>query len=223
MRRAARCGSKASGVVPTRSCTRRSKGSWRPFWPRCRRRPKCRAPKRTGAAGSAGRRGRRSASPSPGVLPPLRMLLVLDSLTGHYTTDLVLWIFDHGIMPLCTPLGGSWLNVAESIQRILKSRALDGHHLNTPEEIIAWLEAAARGWNREPTPFEWGGKRQARREHMRRRHYALGGSGARSQRPPWEGECPDETRCSTQLTHSPAPSQTHLPSSSTFPARSSRS
>jgi len=25
------------------------------------------------------------------------------------------------------------------------------------------MEAAARGWNREPTPFEWGGKRQARR------------------------------------------------------------
>ena len=26
---------------------------------------------------------------------------------------------------------------------------------------IAWLEATARAWNREPTPFEWGGKRQA--------------------------------------------------------------
>jgi hypothetical protein len=49
--------------------------------------------------------------------------------------------------------------MAESIQRILKRR--DGQHPTRPEEIIAWLEAAARGWNREPTPFIWGGKRQA--------------------------------------------------------------
>ena len=38
----------------------------------------------------------------------------------------VLWLFAHGIMPLYTPLGGSWLNMAESFQRILKRRALDG-------------------------------------------------------------------------------------------------
>jgi hypothetical protein len=38
--------------------------------------------------------------------------------------------------------------MAESIQRILKRR--DGQHATRPEEIIAWLEAAARGWNREP-------------------------------------------------------------------------
>ena len=31
----------------------------------------------------------------------------------------VLWLCAHGIMPLYTPLGGSWLNMAESIQRIL--------------------------------------------------------------------------------------------------------
>jgi hypothetical protein len=83
----------------------------------------------------------------PQSLPPLRMLLVLDNLFGHYSVDFVLWLFAHGIMPLYTPLGGSW-NMAESIQRILKRR--DGQHATRPEEIIAWLEAAARGWNREP-------------------------------------------------------------------------
>ena len=38
--------------------------------------------------------------------------------------------------------------------------------LRTPveEEIIASLEAVARGWNREPTPFVWGGKRSLRRD-----------------------------------------------------------
>ena len=119
----------------------------------------------------------------PEVLPPLRLLLVLDNLAGHLTPTLVLWLFAHGIMPLYTPLGGSWLNMAESIQRILKRRALDGHHPKSPEEIIAWLEEAARGWNREPTPFTWGGKRKARRERARQRRHAIGGSGACTERP----------------------------------------
>jgi len=42
-------------------------------------------------------------------LPPLRMLLVLDNLAGHKTPQFVCWLMDHGIMPLYTPLGGSWL------------------------------------------------------------------------------------------------------------------
>ena len=119
----------------------------------------------------------------PADLPPLRMLLVLDNLTGHYTVDFVRWLFAHGVMPLYTPLGGSWLNMAESIQRILKRRALDGQPPRTPDDIIAWLEAAARGWNRAPTPFAWGGKRRARRERARQRCHRVGGSGAYTRRP----------------------------------------
>lgn len=114
----------------------------------------------------------------PQALPPLRMLLVLDNLAGHYTVDFVLWLFAHGVMPLYTPLGGSYLNMAESIQRILKRRALDGQHPKSPEEIIDWLEATARGWNRAPTPFVWSGKRQVRRHRAWERRHAIGGSGA---------------------------------------------
>ncbi len=43
----------------------------------------------------------------PAELPPLRMLLVLDHLTGHKTPAFVLWLVAHGVMPLDTPLGGS--------------------------------------------------------------------------------------------------------------------
>jgi hypothetical protein len=119
----------------------------------------------------------------PDSLPPLRMLLVLDNLKGHKSSDLVQWFFSQGIIPLYTPLGGSWLNMAESIQRILQGRALDGQHPQTPTQIIDWLEATARGWNQNPTPFVWGGKRAARRARSRQRRHALGGSGACALRP----------------------------------------
>jgi transposase len=119
----------------------------------------------------------------PDRLPPLRLLLVLDNLTGHKTPALVLWLVAHGVMPLYTPLSGSWLNMAESIQRILKRRALEGQHPQTPEEIIALLEATASGWNQAPTPFVWGGKRALRRARSRERRHRLGGSGACVVRP----------------------------------------
>jgi DDE superfamily endonuclease len=115
--------------------------------------------------------------------PPLRLLLVLDNLAGHQTPELVVWLFEHGVMPLYTPLGGSWLNMAESIQRILKRRALDGQHPTAPRQVIAWLEAAAAGWNRDPTPFVWDDKRRARRRRARPRRHAVGGSGACAYRP----------------------------------------
>jgi hypothetical protein len=124
-------------------------------------------------------------------LPPLRMLLVLDNLAGHKTPEFVCWLFAHGIMPLYTPVGGSWLNMAESLQRILKRRALDGQHPSDTGQIIAWYEAAARHWDTAPTPFQWGGKRAGRRFRQRERRHRVGGSGARSRVPvPRRGRSP---------------------------------
>lgn len=111
-------------------------------------------------------------------LPPLRMLLILDNLVGHKTPELVCWFMEQGIMPLYTPVAGSWLNMAESIQRILVRRALAGQCPSSPTQIIQWLEATARGWNAHPTPFVWGGKRRARRQRAYARRHPLGGSGA---------------------------------------------
>ncbi len=118
-------------------------------------------------------------------LPPLRMLLIWDNLAGHKTPEMVCWLMRQGIMPLYTPLGGSWLNMAESVQRILTRRALGAQHPRSSGEIIEWLETTARAWNRQPTPFIWGGARHARRERARLRHqklyptlHATGGSGA---------------------------------------------
>jgi hypothetical protein len=92
--------------------------------------------------------------------------------------------------------------MAESFQRIIKRRALEGQHPQSTGEIIAWLEATVAGWNAAPTAFAWGGKRAARRAWSRERRHGLGGSGAVCRRPlrdhhhrkkKWTGPC--------QMTH----------------------
>ncbi len=108
--------------------------------------------------------------------PPRRMIVVWDNLAGHRSDEMVQWLFQHGIMPLYTPLSGSWLNMAESMQRILVRRALSGQYPQSPEQIIEWLEQTVAGWNEDPTPFVWHGKRQEHRKRARLRR--LAGSGA---------------------------------------------
>jgi DDE superfamily endonuclease len=115
--------------------------------------------------------------------PPLRALLIWDNLAGHKSPDLERWLLDRGILPLWTPIAGSWLNLAESLQRILVRRALAGQHPESTDDLKAWLAASVRGWNADPTPFEWGGKRAARRRRARERRHRLGGSGGYTNRP----------------------------------------
>ena len=106
--------------------------------------------------------------------------MVWDHLAGHLSYHLVRWLLQHGILPLYTPLSGSWRNMAESLQRILHRRALAGQHPQTADQLIAWLEHKVAGWNQQPTPFVWDGprRRQRQRERARLRRHALGGSGA---------------------------------------------
>jgi hypothetical protein len=72
-------------------------------------------------------------------------------------------------MPLYTLISGSWLNLAESIQRIIVRRALDGQHPQSQDELITWLDDTVAGWNANPTPFVWHGKRYERRQRARQR------------------------------------------------------
>jgi len=105
-------------------------------------------------------------------LPPLRLLLIWDNLAGHLSWSIVRWLFQQGVMPLYTPISGSWLNLAESIQRIIVRRALEGHHPQSQDELIAWLDDTVAGWNANPTPFVWHGKRYERRQRARQRRLA---------------------------------------------------
>jgi hypothetical protein len=106
-------------------------------------------------------------------------------------------------MPLYTPVGGSWLNMAESIERVLKRRALDGQHPHSPDEIGSWFEQTARTWNEQPTPFVWNGKRRQRRRSGGEQTHRLGGSGACTHKPLRRSRSAAEPKChrSRQLTH----------------------
>ncbi len=66
--------------------------------------------------------------------------------------------------------------MAGSVQRIIVRRALAGQEPATPGDLIVWLEETADGWNADPTPFVWDGKRRERRHRARARR--LGGSAA---------------------------------------------
>jgi len=116
-------------------------------------------------------------------VPPVRVLLLWDNLTGHQTPELLNWLVARGVWPLFTPLGGSWLNLAESLQPIVVHRALAGQHPRTVEELLAWLAAAVVGWNADPTPCVWGGRRAERRQRTRDRRHALAGSGGYTRHP----------------------------------------
>ena len=111
-------------------------------------------------------------------LPPIRLLLIWDNLSGHCSHTMVQWCAERGICVLYTPLSGSWLNMAESVQRIISRRALDGRHATDTATLLTWLREALIGWNRHPTAFTWGGKRHARRDRAYARRHRLGGSGA---------------------------------------------
>jgi hypothetical protein len=140
----------------------------------------------------------------PEDLPPLRLLRVWDNLAGHKTPALVLWLCAQGVMPLDTPVGGSWLNRAESIARVLKRRALDGQHPHSPEEIGCWFEQTAQRWNEQPTPFVWNGKRrQRRRRSCGDQTHRLGGSGACTHRPLRRNRATGASECQSpqQMTH----------------------
>lgn len=118
----------------------------------------------------------------PEKLPPLRMLLIWDNLIGHKTPELVLWLFAHGVMLLYTPLCGSWLNMAESIQRIIIRRHWKGRtQKRRNKSLPGWRLSPAFGITIQH--FEWGGARAARRERSRNRRHALGCSGAFVRRP----------------------------------------
>ncbi len=75
----------------------------------------------------------------------LRGILVWDNLAGQRNFDLRQWLRQQGVLVVATPWDGSWLNRAESVQRILGQRALAGQQPTSAQEIRGWLEGYSGG------------------------------------------------------------------------------
>jgi hypothetical protein len=129
------------------------------------------------------------------------LLLILDNLQGHYTKAFGTWCLERGVALLYTPLGGSWLNMAEAIQRILVRRALSGQQYQSAAEIMAALMAVVRGWNCDPTPFQWHGKRWERRRRARERRHPLGGARVYTRRPVTGRRTEQLLECGSAVVH----------------------
>ena len=63
------------------------------------------------------------------------------NLAGHLSINMVRWLLQRGILPLYTPLSGSWLNMAQSLQRIIVRRALWA-------SIRKALSKSSTGWSK---------------------------------------------------------------------------
>ena len=74
--------------------------------------------------------------------PPLRIVLVLDNLAGHLSYDLVGWFFEHGILPLYTPVGGSWPEHWPSRCNASSCRG------RSPVSIRGTPSRSSTGWNK---------------------------------------------------------------------------
>lgn len=75
----------------------------------------------------------------------------------------------HRVLPLYTPLSGSWLNMAESVQRIIVRRALAGQHPRARRRSSPGWKTPLPAGIQPQHPFVWRGKRWDRRQRARQR------------------------------------------------------
>ena len=112
----------------------------------------------------------------------MRLILIWDNLAGHYTPEMVDWCGSEAsffYIRLWAVPGSTW---PKPFSASWYGARLCGQHPQSAEQIMEWLSATVRGWNADPTPFEWHGKRWQRRQRFRERH-KLGGSRAFTRRP----------------------------------------
>ena len=76
-------------------------------------------------------------------LPPLRAILIWDNLAGHLSWSIVRWLFQHGVMPLYTPLSGSWPGTLSVMLRVLRAGERTSDSLcQAPMERCCWRTSA---------------------------------------------------------------------------------
>jgi hypothetical protein len=138
----------------------------------------------------------------PEALPPLRLLPVWDNLAGHKTPEMVGWLCQHGIMPLYTPLGGSWLNMPNQSNAVSSGAPWpDSIPTRPPKSALGSSRPHAPGTERQRPSSGMAGIGQRRRHHPGNGHL-VAGSAARSPQPlPGRQPPYQQWQNSRQVTH----------------------
>jgi len=95
--------------------------------------------------------------------PTERVYAILDNLSSHRTTDVLLFLLAHPRWEMVfQPKYAAYLNLIEPWWKILRSLALAGRRFETWEEITEAIERATLYWNAHRHPFTWGQRRRHR-------------------------------------------------------------
>jgi transposase len=92
-----------------------------------------------------------------------RVYAILDNLSAHRATDVLLFALAHPRWEFVfQPKYAAYLNLIEPWWKVLRSLALKGKRFETWEEICAAVAAATSYWNGHRHPFVWGRRRRHR-------------------------------------------------------------
>jgi transposase len=82
--------------------------------------------------------------------------VVLDNSSTHSTPDVRRWLAEHPDVNFhYTPTSASWLNQVEGFFGILGKQSLGTTGFPSKRALREHIEAFLKGWNENPTPFEW--------------------------------------------------------------------
>jgi transposase len=88
--------------------------------------------------------------------PKQELHVILDNSSAHGTPEVLRWLEENPRVRFhYTPTSASWLNQVEGFFGILGKQSLFLTDFRSKEALRDHLRAYMKGWNQNPTPFEW--------------------------------------------------------------------
>jgi hypothetical protein len=92
-----------------------------------------------------------------------RVYAVLDTLSAHRATDVLLFALAHPRGEfVCQPTYAAYLNLIEPWWTIVRALALKGRRFESWQEVCQAVAASTAYWNAHRHPFVWGPRRRHR-------------------------------------------------------------
>lgn len=88
--------------------------------------------------------------------PKRELHVILDNSSTHGTPEIRRWLAENPLVKFhFTPTSASWLNQVEGFFGILGKQSLFLNDFKSRKALIDHIKAYMKGWNMNPTPFEW--------------------------------------------------------------------